>query len=50
MVKAAATAVFCTSAAFIVGAAGVPQALAITAIATRTVKVEKRFMLVEYLL
>lgn len=49
MVKAAATAVFCTSAACIVGAAGVPHALMSRAMTT-TVRVEKRFILCEYLL
>ena len=50
MVKAAATAVFCTSAAFIVGAAGDPQALMIKVMARTMVKVEKRFILCDYLL
>src|SRR5215213_1108420 len=49
MVKAAATAVFCTSAPLIVGAAGVQQALMIVA-RMATVRREKRFMLCEYLL
>ena len=51
MVNAAATAVFCTSAAFIVGAAGSPpQALTIRVATTITVRMERRFMLCEYLL
>jgi hypothetical protein len=49
MVKAAATAVFCTSTACMVGAAGAPHALMSRAMAT-TVRVEKRFILCEYLL
>src|SRR5215212_5927522 len=49
MVNAAATAVFCTSTACIVGAAGAPQALMSMAI-TATVRVEKRFILCAYLL
>jgi hypothetical protein len=49
MVNAPATAVFCTSTACMVGAAGAPHALMSRAMTT-TVKVEKRFMVCEYLL
>jgi hypothetical protein len=49
MVNAAATAVFCTSTACMVGAAGAPHALMSMAI-TATVRVEKRFILCAYLL
>jgi hypothetical protein len=50
MVIAAATAVFCTSTALIVGAAGAPQALTIKAARTIAVRREGRFMLGEDLL
>jgi hypothetical protein len=50
IVNAAATAVLCTSAAFIVGAAGAPQALMIIMIAVITVRVANRFMFCENLL
>jgi hypothetical protein len=51
MVIAAATAVFCTSTAFIVGAAGcAPQPLTIKVAITSTVRMERRFMFCEYLL
>jgi hypothetical protein len=49
MVNAAATAVFCTSIACMVGAAGAPHALISIAIST-TVKVEERFIFCDYLL
>jgi len=49
MVNAAATAVFCTSTACMVGAAGVPHALLSKAMTTM-VRLEKRFILCEYLL
>jgi hypothetical protein len=49
MVNAAATAVFCTSTASMVGAAGAPHALMSMAMTT-TVRVEKCFILFEYLL
>lgn len=50
MVNAAATAVFCTSTAFIVGGGGsAPQALTIKVIIVR-VRMERRFMLCKYLL
>ena len=49
MVNAAATAVFCTSMACIVGAAGVPQALMSRAM-TMSVRAEEGFMLGEDLL
>lgn len=49
MVNAAAAAVFCTSIACMVGAAGVPHALMSTAI-TATVRVERCFILCECLL
>ena len=46
MVNAAATAVFCTSTALIVGVAGAaPQALMINVVKTMTVRMERRFML-----
>ena len=48
-VNAPATAVFCTSTACMVGAAGAPHALMSMAMAT-TVRMEKRFILCEYLL
>ena len=50
MVKAAATAVFCTSTALIVGAGSAPHALIIMVIATRDEKIVKRFMIFEILL
>ena len=51
IVNAAATAVFCTSTAFMVGGGGsAPQALMSTEAATRTVTIEKCFMLCECLL
>jgi hypothetical protein len=51
MVMAAATAVFCTSTAFIVGGGGsAPQALTSKVVKRMTVRKERRFMLCEYLL
>jgi hypothetical protein len=51
MVNAAATAVFCTSTAFIVGGGGsAPHALAINVVRTMTVKMERRFILYDVLL
>jgi hypothetical protein len=51
MVSAAATAVFCTSTAFIVGAAGSPpQALIINVATIITVRMERRFILCVVLL
>jgi hypothetical protein len=51
MVNAAATAVFCTSTALIVGVAGVPPHPLMIIVMTNTiVRREKRFMLCEYLL
>ena len=50
MVIAATCAVLCTSAAFIVGAAGDPQALRIRLAKMMRVEKERRFILCEYLL
>jgi hypothetical protein len=50
IVIAAATAVFCTSTGFAVGAAGAPHALMSAARRTTRAKVENRFMRYEYLL
>src|SRR6266540_4983892 len=49
MVNAAAAAVFCTSMACMVGAGGAPHALMSIAMTT-TVRMEKRFIVFEYLL
>jgi hypothetical protein len=50
MVIAATCAVLCTSAAFIVGAAGDPQALRIRLAKMMSVEKERRFIVCEYLL
>src|SRR5688572_18716341 len=49
-VKAAATAVFCTSTGFAVGAAGAPQAVMIKVVAMTMVRAVKRFILYQCLL